>query len=108
MSISPIALKAYQATQAIGGVTETKVAKTLAKPEPAKESFSSLLKNSMKQVNDLQAEKSSMVEAFATGEKQNVHELMITMQKAGLAMNITSAVRNKVLETYKELVKMPF
>lgn len=39
---------------------------------------------------------------------QNVHELMITMQKSSLAMKMTSAVRGKVLEAYKELSKMQF
>ncbi len=33
---------------------------------------------------------------------------MITLQKAGLAVNMTSAVRNKVLEAYKELSRIQF
>ncbi|MEE0814347.1 MAG: flagellar hook-basal body complex protein FliE, partial [Desulfovibrio fairfieldensis] len=35
-------------------------------------------------------------------------ELMITMQKSSLAMKLTSAVRGKVLEAYKEISKMQF
>ena len=49
-----------------------------------------------------------MIQSFASGETQNVHELMITMQKAGLAVNLTAAVRNKVLEAYRELSKLQF
>ena len=45
---------------------------------------------------------------FASGRNQNVHELMITMQKSSLAMKLTTAVRGKVLEAYKELSKMQF
>ena len=33
---------------------------------------------------------------------------MITMQKSSLAMKMTSAVRSKVLEAYKEISKMTF
>ena len=66
------------------------------------------LKNSVADVNHEQIKKDQMVASFATGENQNVHELMIQLQKAGLAMSMTSSVRNKVLDMYRELVKMPF
>ena len=56
----------------------------------------------------MQSQKSAMIQSFASGETQNVHELMITMQKAGLAVNLTAAVRNKVLEAYRELSKLQF
>ncbi len=49
-----------------------------------------------------------MIAYFASGEQQNVHELKISLQKAGLAMNMTTAVRNKALEAYKELARMQF
>ena len=62
----------------------------------------------MNAVNDLQTKKNQMITSFAAGETQNVHELMISMQKASLAVNLTSAVRNKVLEAYRELSKLQF
>ncbi|MFW5734480.1 MAG: flagellar hook-basal body complex protein FliE, partial [Oceanidesulfovibrio sp.] len=42
------------------------------------------------------------------GEKQNVHELMISLQKASVAMSLTSAVRGKVMEAYKEIMRTQF
>ncbi len=72
------------------------------------QSFTETLQSSLKSVNDLQGQKNTMIESFASGETQNVHELMITMQKAGLAVNLTSAVRNKVLEAYRELTRLQF
>jgi len=71
-------------------------------------SFADTLKESLTKVNDMQTEKSAMVKSFASGETQNVHELMITLQKAGLAINMTTAVRNKVLEAYRELSRLQF
>ncbi|MBQ4132402.1 MAG: flagellar hook-basal body complex protein FliE [Desulfovibrionaceae bacterium] len=71
-------------------------------------SFSETLSASLSKVNELQLDKSSMVTSFASGETQNVHELMISLQKASVAMKMTSAVRNKVLEAYKELSKIQF
>jgi flagellar hook-basal body complex protein FliE len=70
--------------------------------------FMQALKGSIEKVNDMQNSKSSLVESFASGKDQNVHELMISLQKAGLAMSMTSAVRSKVLSAYQELTKMQF
>jgi len=78
-------------------------------PTPRPENnFADTLRTSLDKVNDLQITKNAMIESFASGETQNVHELMISLQKAGLAVNMTSAVRNKVLEAYKELTRLQF
>ena len=66
------------------------------------------IKNSLNKVNELDAAKNTAIEDFASGRTQNVHELMIIMQKSSMAMKLTSAVRGKVLEAYKEISKMQF
>jgi len=71
-------------------------------------SFSDTVKSSLNKVNELQTAKNTAIDDFASGRMQNVHELMITMQKSSLAMKLTSAVRGKVLEAYKEISKMQF
>jgi flagellar hook-basal body complex protein FliE len=111
MSIQAVGLKAYNnALQ--GFVQKEKAVRQAAQIPPQAEriekSFANTLESSLQKVNDLHAAKTSAVESFASGENQNVHELMISLQKAGLAMNLTSAVRNKVLEAYRELSKMQF
>ena len=71
-------------------------------------SFAQTLKDSLNRVNTLNTAKDLAIDDFASGRSQNVHELMITMQKSSLAMKLTTAVRGKVLEAYKELSKMQF
>ena len=71
-------------------------------------SFSNTLKKSLNKVNELEAAKAQAIEDFASGRNQNVHDLMITMQKSSMAMKLTSAVRGKVLEAYKEISRMQF
>ena len=71
-------------------------------------SFGQTLTDSLTEVNSLQKQKNAMITSFASGETQNVHELMISMQKASVAVSMTSAVRNKVLEAYKEMSKIQF
>ncbi len=101
MSITPLALKAY--TQAL----QSPLSKSTAGHEEVR-SFSDTMKESLSNVNKLRKQSVSMAESFAAGENQNVHELMITMQKSSLATSMTSAVRSKLLEAYKEVIKMPF
>jgi flagellar hook-basal body complex protein FliE len=108
MAISPVALSAYHNAMASAGRIDTRVAESLAKPAKSGESFLETLTGSIKKVNALENQKTDMVQSFATGETQNVHELMIHLQKAGLAMSLTTAVRGKVLETYRDLIKMQF
>lgn len=108
MSIASLsALKAYQnAIQIDKLVRKAPVAPDLGVKKS--ESFTATLQDSLKKVNDMQGTKETMIESFASGQTQNVHELMITLQKAGLAMKLTSTVRNKVMEAYKELSHMSF
>lgn len=109
MSIHAVGLQAY--TNALNNFAKAeKAAKVNAIPavKPEVSEFKDVLANSLEKVNDLQSQRSSMMQAFASGESQNVHELMIAMQKASLAMNMTSAVRTKVIEAYKELSRMQF
>lgn len=101
MAITPIALKAY--AQAAQMPRPENI-----QPHAETRSFTSTLQDSLKQVNNLRQESVGMIESFASGENQNVHELMIAMQKASLSMSMTSAVRNKLMESYKEVMRMPF
>jgi flagellar hook-basal body complex protein FliE len=102
MSITPLALKAYNLAAQKPIQNDALAGHEDIKP------FSATLKESLNSVNRLRKESVSMTEAFASGENQNVHELMIALQKSSLAMSMTTAVRSKLLEAYKEVIKMPF
>lgn len=109
MVVKSVAINAYQNAMDVRRRSVNKtVAQSLKKPQEPVQGFGETLKQSMETVNDMQSEKKMMIEEFASGKKQNVHELMITMQKAGLAMSMTSAVRSKVMQSYQELMRMPF
>jgi flagellar hook-basal body complex protein FliE len=40
------------------------------------------------------------------GRTKNIHETMLQLQKADLSLKTMMQVRNKVLEAYKEIMKM--
>ena len=77
-------------------------------PVAPQTSFTDTVSSSLNRVNELDKAKAQAIDDFASGRTQNVHELMITMQKSSMAMKLTSAVRSKVLEAYKELSRMQF
>ncbi len=109
MSMQAIGLKAY--TNALHNFTKAEKAAqagTVKAPATAATPFAETLKTSFAKVNAMQQEKNAMVTSFASGEQQNVHELMISLQKAGLAMSMTAAVRNKAMEAYRELSRLQF
>ena len=43
---------------------------------------------------------------WALGETDNTHELTIALQKASTALQYTVAIRDKVLDAYKEIMQM--
>lgn len=101
------AINAYQANASsfnehFNAIT-SKVEQQFEKP---KERFIDVLEDSLQNVNTLQSKKNQAIEDFASGKNDNVQDLMIAMQRASTAVQLTTAVRNKVLEIYKELSQM--
>jgi flagellar hook-basal body complex protein FliE len=41
------------------------------------------------------------------GETDNIHQSMIAMQESGLAFKMLVQVRNKLVQSYQELMRMP-
>jgi flagellar hook-basal body complex protein FliE len=109
VSIQAVGLKAYSDALHNFAKAENRVKSMAAPKEAGKvDAFADMLNASLEKVNKAQTERSDLIASFASGENQNVHELMISMQKASLAMNMTAAVRNKVMEAYKELSRLQF
>lgn len=43
---------------------------------------------------------------FALGETESTHDLMIALQKASTALQYTVAIRDKLMDAYKEIMQM--
>lgn len=43
---------------------------------------------------------------FALGETENTHDLTIALQKASTALQYTVAIRDKLLDAYKEIMQI--
>ena len=60
----------------------------------------------IKTTNAYISEKENQELKFALGETDNTHDLLIAQQKASTALQYTVALRDKFLESYKELMNM--
>jgi flagellar hook-basal body complex protein FliE len=70
--------------------------------------FSTVLKNSLDQVNNTQQRAAKLAQDFELGAPEaNLTEAMITMQKASISFQYTMQVRNKLVAAYQEIMNMP-
>lgn len=75
-------------------------------PGEAHASFANQLKNAIDGVNQAQVESDQKTKALARGEIDDLHDVMITSQKAGITMKTTVEMQSKVVEAYKEIMRM--
>ena len=69
--------------------------------------FAQTLMDVLKEVNDSQLNAKQVGNDFMTGRQSvDYHDLMISMERASVAMNLTMTVRNKILEAYQEINRM--
>lgn len=78
------------------------------KPTPAEVSqeFSSFLSDAVNKVNQAQVESSNLADKFAAGEITDLHQVTVAGQKASVMLQMTMQVRNKMIESYQEIMRM--
>ena len=80
-------------------------------PEEEKASFDSLLNSAMnmiKETNDYSNEAAEAELAYAMGITNSTHELQVAQMKANISLQYTVAVRNAVMDAYKEIMQLQF
>lgn len=69
--------------------------------------FAQVLQNSIAQVNQTQQQAESMAANFAAGDgNANLHEVMISLQKANVSFQEMVQVRNKLVTAYHDVMNM--
>lgn len=86
---------------------------TLKRPEPAAaqaqsgESFAQMLDKALQRVEQDQRTAGDMMQKLATGEIDDIAQVMIASERANLSLGMTIQVRNKIIEAYQEIMRMP-
>jgi flagellar hook-basal body complex protein FliE len=70
--------------------------------------FGATLKNAINQVNDLSDASDQKVTELVQGDRQDVHNVMIAVEKADVAFQLMMQVRNKIVNAYQEVSKLQF
>ncbi|KYG89502.1 flagellar hook-basal body complex protein FliE [Metasolibacillus sp. FSL H7-0170] len=86
------------------GLQETN--KLTATPYEAQQNFAATLKEAIAQVNEQQIQSDTMTNKLINGGNVDLHEVMITAQKASITLNATIEIRNKAVEAYQEIMRM--
>ena len=76
-------------------------------PNEVSKSFANFLSDALGQVNQDQVDSETLNTKYVAGQVQDVHQVMIASQKASLSLQLTMQVRNKVMESYQEIMRMP-
>ena len=69
-------------------------------------SFADTLKEAVSNVNELQKESDVKMQQLATGKTDDIAGVMITAEKADIALRAMVQVRNKIIDAYHEIMKM--
>ena len=78
-----------------------------AEPSSEGESFKNVLNDYLKETNEMQNNADASLQKLVTGETDNVHEVMLAMSKADVSFRMMVEVRNKLVEAYQEVMRMP-
>ncbi len=76
------------------------------KPVETQQNFGNVLQEAIGKLNDTQNQSDIMTNKLANGENVELHQVMITAQKASVSMQLAMEVRNKVIEAYQEVMRM--
>ena len=68
--------------------------------------FSEVAMNAINGVDQAQLSANAQVEKLAHGEG-NLHEAALALEKADISMRLLLKARNKIVEAYQEIMRMP-
>jgi flagellar hook-basal body complex protein FliE len=78
-----------------------------ALPAAGEPDFQDVLKKAVLSVSEAQNSAQAKVQSFSTGESNlTLEEVMVSMQKANLSFQTMIAVRNRLVDAYKEVTNL--
>ena len=68
--------------------------------------FGDLLKQALQEVNQVSAQADNEARNLMSGESADMHTAMLAVQKADLSFQMMMAVRSKLIDAYREVMRM--
>jgi flagellar hook-basal body complex protein FliE len=106
MSIEPIGAvgSGFSAVSPIGALETTDASG--AASGAGSPDFGALISGGLEHVQALQTRSDNLAIEAATGRLQDVHDYMIAANEAGLAIQLTVALRNRAVEAFNEIMRL--
>jgi flagellar hook-basal body complex protein FliE len=101
MSIGPVTLP-------VAPIAPTPAATAAGATNPTSGSdFAQVLSGGLDHLNQVQGRADDLALQAATGQLQDPHDYLIASTQAQLTTDLTVAVRNKAIEAFTEIMRMP-
>ena len=109
--MNPVAVNS--AISQIGQIQEARHAGATPQAESAGKQtgavgFADLIQNYVEQTNVAQQASDAAIEDFATGKSENVQTVVLAMANAEVSFQMFMEIRNKLIDSYNELMRMQF
>jgi flagellar hook-basal body complex protein FliE len=69
--------------------------------------FTEIFGDLLDSVNELHQDAAKATEMLASGDAADLHQVMIAAEKAGIATELLLEIRNRLVDAYQQLVRMP-
>ena len=74
--------------------------------EKTGKNFGAMLKDAVREVDGLHKASEQTVKDFANGKVEDVHEVMVALNKADVSFRMVLEIRNKLVEAYQEVMRL--
>jgi flagellar hook-basal body complex protein FliE len=91
----------------VGAVSGVAGAQTGTPAAQNADGFASILAASFDQLQSTQATADNLATQAATGDLKDVHDYMIASTEASLATEMVVTIKNKAVEAFNEIMRMP-
>jgi flagellar hook-basal body complex protein FliE len=78
----------------------------VATPGVSNADFSAKLREALDDANQEQVQAQKAADDYASGKQNDLHGTMISMTEADVSLRLVSNVRNRVIEAYREVMRM--
>jgi flagellar hook-basal body complex protein FliE len=69
--------------------------------------FGKVLTDYLRESNEAQLKADESVTRMAAGEQVNLHEVMIHQKEAQISLQLLLQIRNKLVQAYKDIMRLP-
>lgn len=76
-------------------------------PATPSQSFNKILQDTAGMINQLDQEALQAQVDLISGNARDLHTAVLSIEKSSLALDLVISVRNKALEAYQEIMRMP-